>query len=77
MLQVLVFYFECLLTELSPTDNSSFHGDQYLRKCESAAMAQKMIQKKLINRGAVNAVPNQIQCNYDGSYGDIVVGNPL
>lgn len=58
-------------------DNESFHGDQYLRKCESAAFAQKMIQKKLINRGAINAFPNQIQCNYDGTYGDIVVGNPL
>ena len=58
-------------------DNESFHGDQYLRKCESAAFAQKKMLKKLINRGAINALPNQIQCNYDGSYGDIVIGNPL
>lgn len=59
------------------SDNESFHGDQYLRRCESAAFAQKVIQKKLINRGAINAVPNQIQCNYDGTFGDIVVENPL
>lgn len=58
-------------------DNASFHGDQYLRKCESAAFAQKMMQKKLINRGAIKAVPNQIQCHYDGTYGDIVAENPL
>jgi hypothetical protein len=58
-------------------DNESFHGDQYLRKCESAAFAQKIMQKKLINRGAINAVPNQIRCNYDGTYGDIVIENPL
>jgi hypothetical protein len=59
------------------SDNSSFHGDQYLRKCESAAFAQKIMQKKLINRGAINAVPNQIRCYYDGTYGDIIVENPL
>lgn len=58
-------------------DNASFHGDQYLRRCESAAYAQKIMQKKLIKRGAINAVPNQIRCNYDGTYGDIVVENPL
>lgn len=58
-------------------DNSSHHGDQYLRKCESAAHAQMMIQKKLINRGAVNAFPFQIRCNYDGSYGDVVIENPV
>jgi hypothetical protein len=36
-----------------------------------------MIQKKLINRGAINAVPNQIQCSYDGSFAEIVIENPL
>lgn len=66
-----------LMSEISLLDNESFHGDQYLRKCESAAFAQKRIQKKLINRGAVNAVPNQILCHYDGTYGDIVIENPL
>lgn len=63
--------------EIPSADNESFYGDQYLRKCESAAFAQKMILKKLINRGAINAFPNQIRCNYDGTYGAIVVGNPL
>lgn len=58
-------------------DNSSYHGDQYLRKCESAAIAQKIMQKKLVNRGAISAFPNQIHCSYDGTYGDIVIENPL
>lgn len=59
------------------TDNSSEHGDQYLRKCESAAYSQRLVQKKLINRGAINAVPNQIRCNYDGTYAEIIIENPL
>ncbi|CRK99450.1 CLUMA_CG012578, isoform A [Clunio marinus] len=67
---------EALWTYL-PCYNESFHGDQYLRKCESAAFAQKIAQKKLINRGAINAVPRQIQCNYDGTYGEIIIENPL
>lgn len=58
-------------------DNSSLHGDQYLRKCESAAFAQKILLTKLINRGAINASPNQIQCNYDGSFGNVVIENRL
>ena len=58
-------------------DNSSEHGDQYLRKCESAAQAQRLVQMKLINRGAINAVPNQIRCNYDGTYAEIIIENPL
>jgi hypothetical protein len=58
-------------------DNATEHGDQYLRKCESAAHAQKLIQKKLINRGAINAVPNQIRCNFDGTHAEIVIENPL
>lgn len=58
-------------------DNATEHGDQYLRKCESASHSQKLIQKKLINRGAINAVPNQIRCNYDGSYAEIVIENQL
>jgi Thyroglobulin type-1 repeat len=59
------------------SDNSTLHGDQYLRKCESAAFAQKIMQKKLINRGSISALPNQILCNYDGSYGDVIVENAL
>ncbi|CAG9804770.1 unnamed protein product [Chironomus riparius] len=60
-----------------PCYNSSEHGDQYLRKCESAAQAQRQVQMKLINRGAINAVPNQIRCNYDGTYAEIIIENPF
>lgn len=62
-------------TVMPIVDNYSYHGDRYLRKCESSAVAQRLIQKKMINRGAINAVPNQIRCNYDGSFGDIVIEN--
>lgn len=58
-------------------DDSIIHGDQYLRRCESAAHAQRIIQKTLLNHGAINAVPNQIKCNYDGTYGELVIENPL
>ncbi|KAG5681650.1 hypothetical protein PVAND_011065 [Polypedilum vanderplanki] len=67
---------ESLWTYL-PCYNSTEHGDQYLRKCESAAHAQKLIQKKLLNRGVINAVPNQIRCNYDGTHAEITIENPL
>lgn len=58
-------------------DNASEHGDKYLRKCESAAHAQNIIQKKLINRGAIKAISNQIRCNYDGTHSPIIVENAL
>lgn len=58
-------------------DNSNIHGDRYLRRCESGAYAQRIIQKTLLNHGAINALPNQIKCNYDGTYGELVIENPL
>ncbi|CAO1388383.1 unnamed protein product [Diamesa hyperborea] len=60
-----------------PCYDSIIHGDQYLRRCESAAHAQRIIQKTLLNHGAINAVPNQIKCNYDGTYGELVIENPF
>lgn len=35
------------------------------------------MQQKLAKRGAVNSLHNQIQCNYDGSYGAILIENHL
>lgn len=58
-------------------DDKKVHGDQYLRKCESASYAQRILQKAFINRGAVKAVPNLIECNYDGSFGFYMIENSL
>lgn len=50
-------------------------GETYLRQCESAAYAQKMILKKFNTHGTVGVTFNEIPCDYDGAYGRYKVEN--
>lgn len=51
------------------TDNSTQHGDRYLRQCESAAAAQKLVQQKFTVHGHTEVALADVVCDYDGSYG--------
>lgn len=73
----LIYLLTYLDIYFNPKDNSSYHGDMYLRKCESGAYYQKIMHKKLVNRGALRTYPNRIHCSYDGGFGDTVVENTL
>ncbi|XP_049542748.1 uncharacterized protein LOC125955652 [Anopheles darlingi] len=63
------------LWTLLPCYNSTLHGETYLRQCESAAYAQKMILKKFYTRGTIGVTFNEIRCDYDGAYGRYMVEN--
>uniref|UniRef100_A0A182TCP7 Thyroglobulin type-1 domain-containing protein n=1 Tax=Anopheles maculatus TaxID=74869 RepID=A0A182TCP7_9DIPT len=63
------------LWQLLPCYNSTLHGESYLRQCESAAHAQKIILKKFYTRGTVGVTFNEIPCDYDGAYGRYKVEN--
>lgn len=44
-------------------------GDKYMRQCESAANAQNIRRTALAKRGTLDVSFNNIQCDYDGSFG--------
>ncbi|EDS29715.1 conserved hypothetical protein [Culex quinquefasciatus] len=52
-----------------PCYNSTQHGDRYLRQCESAATAQKLVQQKFTVHGHTEVALADVVCDYDGSYG--------
>uniref|UniRef100_A0A182K001 Thyroglobulin type-1 domain-containing protein n=1 Tax=Anopheles christyi TaxID=43041 RepID=A0A182K001_9DIPT len=63
------------LWQLLPCYNSTLHGELYLRQCESASQAQKLILKKFYAHGTVGVTFNEILCDYDGAYGRYKVEN--
>ncbi|XP_055628410.1 uncharacterized protein LOC129769902 [Toxorhynchites rutilus septentrionalis] len=67
---------ESLWTSL-PCYNVTLHGNSYLRQCESAAFAQKKIQKMFALRGTVGVTYNEIQCEYDGAFGSYRLENGI
>lgn len=52
-------------------------GDSYLRQCESAAFAQKYRRVELAKRGTLDVSFNNVQCDYDGSYGKYKIENGM
>lgn len=44
-------------------------GDEYMRLCESAALAQNIRRTALAKRGTLDVSFNNVQCDYDGSFG--------
>ncbi|XP_055628408.1 uncharacterized protein LOC129769900 isoform X2 [Toxorhynchites rutilus septentrionalis] len=52
-----------------PCYNGTLHGDQYLRRCESASYAQEIVRGRFVLQGHVNVSHTDIACDYDGSYG--------
>lgn len=52
-------------------------GDFYLRQCESAAFAQKYRRIALAKRGTLDVSFNNVQCDYDGSYGKYKIENGM
>lgn len=58
-------------------DDLNKMGNQYLRECESAAHAQNLIRKSLGNRGTLEISFNNVQCDYDGSYGTYNIVNGM
>ncbi|KAL1403270.1 hypothetical protein pipiens_005746 [Culex pipiens pipiens] len=63
------------LWKLLPCYNATLHGDSYLRQCESAAFAQKTIQKRFATRGTIGVTFNAVRCDYDGTYGAYKIEN--
>lgn len=63
-------------TIIRSTDNSTIYGDSYLRQCESASFAQRAIRAQLSRRGT-DTTFNNIQCDYDGTYGTYEIINGL
>lgn len=52
-------------------------GTKYLRECESAANAQMLIRQKLQKHGTTDVSFNNLQCDYDGSYGKYKIENGM
>lgn len=52
-------------------------GDEYMRLCESAAFAQNMRRTALAKRGTLDVSFNNIQCDYDGSFGRYRIDNGM
>ncbi|XP_055377151.1 uncharacterized protein LOC129609244 [Condylostylus longicornis] len=54
-----------------PCYDKKYHGDQYLRQCESIDRNQLILKKALAAHGTTLVEFNNIMCDYDGSYGPI------
>lgn len=52
-------------------------GSKYLRECESAAHAQMLLRQKLFKHGTTDVSFNNLQCDYDGSYGKYKIENGM
>lgn len=52
-------------------------GTEYLRECESAAHAQMLVRQVLNKHGTTDVSFNNIQCDYDGSYGKYKIVNGM
>uniref|UniRef100_A0A7G3AZM0 Putative thyroglobulin type i repeat protein n=1 Tax=Lutzomyia longipalpis TaxID=7200 RepID=A0A7G3AZM0_LUTLO len=57
------------LWTLLPCYNTSSYGTQYLRQCESASHAQRVIRNAFSKRGTTQISFSNIPCHYDGSFG--------
>lgn len=58
-------------------DDADEMGTEYLRECESAAHAQMVIRQTLHRHGTTDVSFNNIQCDYDGSYGKYKIANGM
>lgn len=58
-------------------DDVAEMGTQYLRECESAAYAQMILRHALYEHGTTDVSFNNIQCDYDGSYGKYRIENGM
>lgn len=53
-------------------DNTTL-GSTYLRQCESAKDAQAQVVNTLRRHGTARVSLNDIECDYDGTYGKYLV----
>ncbi|KAG4070333.1 hypothetical protein HA402_006475 [Bradysia odoriphaga] len=65
------------LWKLLPCYNADEMGTEYLRECESASHAQMLLKQKLYTHGTTDVSLNNLQCDYDGSYGKYKIENGI
>lgn len=53
------------------------YGKQYLRRCESIVFAEKKILKTFKLHGTLDPAMKSTFCQYDGSFGPVIIEEKL